>query len=168
MRAGPCGVLGSVDAVLDVAKRQAEVTHNTQDGIAAAQAAALMVHYLCFDLGSRRDLPSFLDQHVPGHNWRAPHTGDVGPKGLQSVRAALTALLRNDSLADLLIDCVEFGGDVDTVCVIATAAAACASDIDQAVPQPLLDGLENGAYGRDYLSNLDRQFAAFAHGQAST
>lgn len=165
MRAGPCGVLRPTEQVLEVAKRQAAVTHDTPNGIAAAQVAALMVHYLCFDIGSRRDLPAFLDQHVPGHDWSRPHTGDVGPKGLDSVRAALTALLRTDSLSDLLIDCVDFGGDVDTVCVIATAAAACAADIDQTIPHALLDGLENGPFGRDYLCELDRQFAAFANDQ---
>lgn len=165
MRAGPCGVLGSIDEVPDVAQRQAAVTHNTRNGVAAAQAAALMVHYLCFDLGPRRDLPQFLDQHVSGHDWGAPHTGDVGPKGLESVRAALTALLRNNALPDLLIDCVEFGGDVDTVCAIAMAAAACAADIDQTIPQSLFDDLENDAFGRDYLLALDQQFAAFAQAQ---
>ncbi|MGE0742744.1 MAG: ADP-ribosylglycohydrolase family protein [Hyphomonadaceae bacterium] len=162
MRAGPCGVLGSIDKTMEVAARQAAITHNTPDGIAAAQAAALMVHYLAFELGSRLDLPQFLNQHVPVQDWSQPHRGEVGPKGLESVRAALTALLRNASLSDLLIDCVEFGGDVDTVCVIATAAAACADDVNQTIPEPLWDGLENGDFGRDYLIGLDAQFSEFA------
>jgi ADP-ribosyl-[dinitrogen reductase] hydrolase len=165
MRAGPCGVLSSADAVMEITARQAAITHNTKAGIEAAQAAALMVHYLCFDLGPRSELPAFLDDKLPGHDWRRAHRGDVGPKGLDSVRAALTALLRNDTLSDLLVDCVEFSGDVDTVCAIATAAAACASDIDQTIPLPLWDGLENGPYGRDYLVALDAQFGAFVREQ---
>lgn len=162
MRAGPCGVLRTIEKVKAVAALQAAVTHNTPNGIAAAQAAALMVHYLCYDLGSRVNLPEFLDDHLPGYGWRAPHKGDVGPMGIESTRAALTALLRTDSLADLLIDCVNFGGDVDTVCAIATAAATCAADFDQTIPSALWDNLENGEFGRDYLIGLDSQFRDFA------
>jgi ADP-ribosylglycohydrolase len=165
MRAGPCGLLGSIKKTMEVAARQAAVTHNTPDGIAAAQAAALMVHYLGFRLGHRADLPQFLNQQLPQQDWSQPHKGEVGPKGMDSVRAALTALVRSDSLSDLLIDCVEFGGDVDTVCVIATAAAACADDVDQTIPQPLWDELENGAFGRDYLIELDAKLSEFAEKQ---
>jgi hypothetical protein len=45
------------------------------------------------------------------------------------------------------------------------AAAACAADIDQTIPQSLFDNLENDAYGRDYLLDLDQQFAVFAQAQ---
>lgn len=167
MRAGPCGVLGSVEQVMCVAGRQAAVTHNTPNGIAAAQAAALMTHYNLYRVGDRRDLPDFLHQHLPHKDWRTPHTGEVGPKGVESVRAAMTALIRNDSLADLLIDCVEFGGDVDTVATIAMAAAACATDMDQTIPSVLWEGLENGPFGRDYLLAVDDQLADFAKAQGA-
>ena len=167
MRAGPCGLLGSVEQVMRVAGRQAAVTHNTPNGMAAAQAAALMTHYMLHRVGERRDLPDFLHRHLPHQDWRVPHTGEVGPKGVDSVRAALTALVRNDSLADLLIDCVEFGGDVDTVATIATAAAACASDIDQTIPTVLWEGLENGPFGMDYLVTVDDQLAVFARAQGA-
>jgi ADP-ribosylglycohydrolase len=166
MRAAPCGLLPSIKEVMDITALQAAVTHNTRAGIAAARAAALMTHYLCYDIGDRQELPSFLDQHLPDHDWSRPHRGDVGPKGLDSVRAALTALLRNASIADLLIDCVNFGGDVDTVCAIAMGAAACASDVDQTIPQALWDDLENGPYGRDYLVAIDERFTAFIEAQA--
>jgi ADP-ribosylglycohydrolase len=165
MRAGPCGVLRSVAQVKAVAERQAAVTHDTPKGIAAAQAAALMCHYFCYGLGARADLPGFLDEHVPGYDWARPHKGDIGPSGIDAVRAAVTAVLRNNTLPDLLIDCVEFGGDVDTVATIAMAGAAWATDIDQDLPQSLWDGLENGPYGRDYLAELDRRFAVFAEAQ---
>lgn len=165
MRAGPCGVLASVPLVLEVAARQAAITHNTPDGIAAAQAAALMVHHGFHQRGARSDLPAFLDTHVPGYDWSRPHKGEVGASGIEAVRAALTALLRNDTLPDLLLDCVNFGGDVDTAAAIAMAPAACTRDIDQTLPQSLWDGLENGPYGRDYLLALDARFAAFAEAQ---
>jgi ADP-ribosylglycohydrolase len=55
MRAGPCGLLGDIGGVMKIAARQAEITHNTPDGVAAAQAAALMVHYLCSTVWDRAE-----------------------------------------------------------------------------------------------------------------
>jgi hypothetical protein len=49
--------VGGVEVVKSIAARQAAVTHDTPDGIAAAQAAAVMVHYLLYRLGPRRDPP---------------------------------------------------------------------------------------------------------------
>jgi ADP-ribosylglycohydrolase len=162
MRAGACGLLGDVEVVKSIAARQASVTHATSDGIAAAQAAALMVHFLLYRLGPRRDLPHFLDTHVCGYGWSRTHKGSVGAKGCDSVRAAVTALVRNQSVADLLVDCVNFGGDVDTVAAIAMAAAACADDIVRNIPETLWNGLENGRFGRDSLVELDRDLQDFA------
>jgi ADP-ribosyl-[dinitrogen reductase] hydrolase len=167
MRAGACGLIGSVDVVKSVAARQAAVTHDTPDGIAAAQAAALMVHYLLYRLGPRRDLPDFLDTHVRGYGWSRMREGSVGAKGCDSVGAAITALVRNHSLSDLLIDCVNFGGDVDTVAAIAMAAAACADDIVRNIPESLWNDLENGRFGRDSLIELDRDLKDFAKRQGA-
>jgi ADP-ribosylglycohydrolase len=167
MRAGACGLFGGVELVKSIAARQAAVTHNTPDGIAAAQAAALMVHYLLYRLGQRRDLPDFLETHVRGYGWSRPHKGSVGAKGCESVGAAITALVRSHSVADLMVDCVNFGGDVDTVAAIAMAAAACADDIARDIPEPLWNGLENGRFGRDRLLELDRDLQDFARRQGA-
>lgn len=40
---------------------------------------------------------------------------------------------------------------------IALAAASCSVEVVQDLPTHLIDGLENGTYGRDYLRQLDRQ-----------
>ena len=167
MRAGACGLLAGVDVVKSIAARQAAVTHDTPDGLAAAQAAALMVHYLLYRLGPRRDLPDFLDTHVRGYGWSRAHKGPVGARGCDSVGAAVTALVRSHSVTDLLVDCVNFGGDVDTVAAIAMAAAACADDIVHDIPRPLWDGLENGRFGRDRLIELDRDLQDFARRQGA-
>jgi len=49
------------------------------------------------------------------------------------------------------------GGDVDTVATIALAAASWSVDYAQDLPVALVEGLENGAFGRTYLKDLDRQ-----------
>ena len=156
MRAAPMGVFPSVEKVLEAATIQAAITHNTPDGINAARAAALMSHYFIYKLGSKRELGKFLEEHVVGE-WSNPWQGEVRSKGWMSVRAAITAVMRNDSLSELLKDCIAFTGDVDTVAAIALAAASCSNEITQDLPEHLIAGLENGSYGKDYLIALDRK-----------
>jgi ADP-ribosylglycohydrolase len=159
MRAPPLGVLPTVKAVKEHAGAQAAVTHNTPAGIHAAQASALTAHYFLYRLGPQRDLGVFLESQVPG-TWAKPWRGEVGTKGWMCVRAAVTALMRRGRLSDLLGDCIAFSGDVDTVAAIALAAASVAEEYEADLPAELLSGLENGPYGRDYLTALDRRLLA--------
>jgi ADP-ribosylglycohydrolase len=159
MRAAPIGVLPSVDQVLDHATIQARLTHDTPDGIAAACAAALAAHYFIYGLGSKGNLGGFLEQRVPGP-WSVPWTGKVGAQGMMSVRAAVTALTAASSMSELLRQCIAFTGDVDTVAAIALAAGAHSVELVQDLPEHLIQGLEAGPYGRDYLVSLDAQLMA--------
>jgi ADP-ribosylglycohydrolase len=156
MRAAPIGVLPTVERVIEATTIQAAITHNTEDGINAARAAALMSHYFIYQLGSKKNLGQFLESHVSGE-WSQPWQGEVNSKGWMSVRAAITAVMRNDSLSELLKDCIAYTGDVDTVAAIALAAASCSEEIAQDLPEHLITGLENNSYGRDYIIALDRE-----------
>ncbi|NES97223.1 MAG: ADP-ribosylglycohydrolase family protein [Desertifilum sp. SIO1I2] len=156
MRVSPVGILPTLEQVLHYAKLQAAITHNTELGMNAACAAALMSHYFIYQLGEKRDLGQFLESHVSG-NWNTPWQGEVGTLGWMCVQAAVTAVMRNDSMCAILQDCVAFTGDVDTVGAIALAAASCSVEVTQDLPHHLIEGLENGSYGRDYLIQLDRQ-----------
>ncbi len=89
-----------------------------------------------------------------------PWTGKVGSKGRMSVRAAITAITACDGLSDLLRTCVAFGGDVDTVAAIALSAASCCPRFRKDLPAALVEGLENGTYGRNYIVELDRRLLA--------
>jgi ADP-ribosylglycohydrolase len=156
MRAGPIGVFPTIDEVVERCSIQAAITHNSPDGINAAVAASLMTHYFLYDLGPKKDLGTFLERHVPGQ-WSQPWRGRVGAKGWMSVRAAVTAILEADSLSSMLKLCVHFTGDVDTVASLAMAAASCSREVEQDLPTALVNDLENGPYGRDYLVKLDQQ-----------
>jgi ADP-ribosyl-[dinitrogen reductase] hydrolase len=156
MRATPLGVLPTIGEVVEKCRVQAAVTHNTPDGINAALAAALMTHYFLYNLGPKEQLPDFLQGQVDGQ-WISPWFGKVEGKGWMSVRAAITAVVRNTRLSDLLKDCVEFTGDVDTVATIALATASCSPEYEQDLPASLVLELENGAYGREYLAALDHR-----------
>jgi ADP-ribosylglycohydrolase len=156
MRVVPFGIYPKVETVIALATMQAAITHNTTDGINAAVTAALMAHYFLYNLGTKADLPKFLDSHVPG-NWGETWSGLVGEKGWMAVRAAVTAVVAHDSLSEILRQCVDFTGDIDTVAAIALGAAAASAEVKQDLPQVLVDGLENGPYGRDYLVALDKR-----------
>src|SRR5205085_66249 len=97
MRSVPLGVFPTVDEVLDRCRVQAAITHDTSDGIHAAQAAALMSHYFVYRLGTLSQLGAFLESRVPGR-WSSPWRDKVGAKGWMSVRAAVTAIVRNNRL----------------------------------------------------------------------
>jgi ADP-ribosyl-[dinitrogen reductase] hydrolase len=156
MRSGPIGIFPTIEKVIENATIQAAITHNTPDGINAARAAALMSHYFIYQLGSKQNLGDFLENHIFGE-WSIPWQGKVSVKGLDCVRAAITAVMRNDCLSKLLQDCIAFSGDVDTVATIALAAGSCSREIAQDLPENLVEGLENRFYGRDYIIELDKQ-----------
>jgi ADP-ribosylglycohydrolase len=161
MRACAIGILPTVAEVLERCTLQAKLTHNTPDGVAAACAAALLSHYFLYDLGVKKDVGKFIQAQLPSSfnhlHWQRPYVGAVKSKGWMSVRAAITAVLRNDRLSDLLKDCIAFTGDVDTVATIALAAAAHSREYTQDLPAHLVQTLENGTYGRDYITALDQR-----------
>ena len=156
MRSAPMGVLPTIEKVIEAATIQAAITHNTPDGINASKAAALMSHYFIYQLGEKQQLGEFLETYVPG-TWAVPWEGKVKSLGWMSVRAAITAIMRNDSMSELLTDCIAFAGDVDTVGAIALAAASSSIEIAQDIPTHLIQTLENSKYGRDYIIELDRK-----------
>lgn len=155
MRAAPIGIFSDIEQVIKFATIQAAITHNTLDGINAAVAAALMAHYFIYQLGAKKDLGTFLETHVSGQ-WAQPWQGKVKAQGWISVQAAITAVMRNECMSKLLQDCISFTGDVDTVAAIALGAASCSGEIEQDIPIHLIESLENGAYGCDYLLALDK------------
>ena len=156
MRAAPIGVYPTIEQVIERSSLQAAITHNTPDGINAAVAASLMTHYFLYRLGPKKELGIFLARHVPGP-WARPWHGKVGSKGWMSVQAAITALLKHTRMSELLKACIQFSGDVDTVAAIALAAGSCCREIAQDLPSHLLNALENGSYGKDYIVRLDEQ-----------
>ena len=163
MRACPIGCYSSIQEVINRCTMQASLTHNTHLGKNAAIAASLMTHFFLYNLGTKEELPVFLCQHVHG-NWNEPWVGEVGSRGWMSVRAAITSIMQNNTLSEVLRSCITWGGDTDTVATIAMGAASCCNGIEQDLPDNLIYGLENKRYGRDYLIELDEKLKAFIAG----
>ena len=156
MRACPIGILPCEIEVMAKTALQASVTHDTPNGIAAAQGAALAAHYFAYDRGPKKDLGDYISSLVKS-DWVFPWTGPVDSKGMHSVSAAITTIMNCDSMSELLKESIAFCGDVDTVAAIACSAASLSKEIKQDIPQNLYDGLENGWQGREYLEELDKR-----------
>jgi len=162
MRANPIGILETEEQVIDYSKIQAKLTHNTDSGISAAVAVSLSSFYFLNDIGPKSELADYLEERIHGvkfgHDLRDKWTQTkVGEQGIESVHAAVQAIMNSDSMSSLLYNCVEYGGDTDTVAAIAGGAASCSKEIKQDIPENLILTLENGPYGRDFLIELDRQ-----------
>lgn len=165
MRAGCIGLFSDVDELMEVCRIQAAVTHDTPLGIGAAQAAALMVHYGVYGKGDRSDLPEYLNSVVPVVDWADLPKKKIGHLGVDSVKAALRAVVDGSRMTEILRSVVALGGDTDTAATVAMAAAHCFVDVEQDLPDVLFDGFEDGAFGREYVMELDEKLRAFAEGQ---
>lgn len=157
MRAGPLGLLRGSRDVVDRAMFQASLTHATWEGMTAAAASALMVHYFHYELGTKTDLPDYLLSHLPGVSWNVRWRGSVGTKATDSVKAALTCILEADTMIDVLDHAILLGGDTDTTAAIAGCAASRSTEIAQIIPVPLHKGFEDGGFGRSFLADLDEK-----------
>lgn len=167
MRAGPIGLYPTIADVIERTTLQAKLTHDTPGGINAALAAALMTHYCFYQLGPKAQLGEFLQTHVPGP-WTKRWRGKVGSPGMESVHAAVTAVLAHDSLSAILQQSIAFAGDVDTVATVALCAASCSTDVAQDLPAVLYEGLEDGPYGRRYLERLEEGLLQRVGGQSKS
>ncbi len=161
MRSGPCGVIRNVETLFRTVNTHASITHNTTDGIVAAYAAALMTHFCIYNFGDRERIGEYVEAilgtRVP---WNTDWEGKVTLLGPEAVRAAITAIKRHDNLQDIMVECVKFTGDVDTVAAIAGSAASCHPQIKSNLHPNLWATLENGKYGKDFLVELDIKLMA--------
>jgi ADP-ribosylglycohydrolase len=161
MRAPPLGVLQDADEVVQKATIQAQLTHNTREGIDAACASALLAHYCVHGVGPKEEAGKWIEARLGGQ-WGEPWELPVGSPGWQHVRAAITVVSRSSRLSEVLQRSVAVTGDVDTVAAIAMAAAAhCVGIKNDLSDFPFLEaGLENEDYGLDFLASLDARLMA--------
>jgi len=157
MRASVIGLLPGLELVKHLTALQASVTHNTSGGIDSAIASALICHYFRFISPNTQELPDFLSDHIPTHDWYTPWQGRVPVHGISTVQAALTALRSSSSLSQILKRCISFTGDVDSVATIACSCSAVNDQIRKDLPTNLWTNLENTSYGLNYLQKIDKR-----------
>lgn len=158
MRAVPLGLIADKDLLLLAAREQASVTHATDDGILSAQVVALMAHFLLYEQAPLAQLPAMIFD-ATGFELRLDWQAEVECDARQTLHAMATALLATRSKAQLLHDCVNFGGDVDSVAAIALGLASLTAQYADDLPASLVATLEDGLYGKRFLSGLDTALA---------
>ncbi len=156
MRSAPLGFYPEISDVIGKTQLQACITHNTYEGITSSVAVALSSHYFIYKIGKKKDLANFISTYVPGkwdNNWSEP----VSTGGMNCAKAAISSVISSNTLTELLIRCVALTGDTDTVSAIAFGIASHCDEIKDDLSKNLLQELENGIYGRDYLQSIDDQ-----------
>ncbi len=159
MRSVPLGLIPEKSALAQAARAQAVVTHHTTEGVLSSHVVALMTHFLLYDRAALIDLPTLIERET-GFVLATDWDSEVACDAIQTLHAVNTALQRNISMAALLRDCVNFGGDVDSVAAIAMGVASVSSEYIWDIPDVLTLGLEDQAYGRKFLTQLDAALAA--------
>jgi ADP-ribosyl-[dinitrogen reductase] hydrolase len=159
MRAYVLGVYKDRNEVLEKAEAQAVITHNTSEAVESAKAVALAAHYLLYNSGEVNQIGEYLTAELGGQ-WNQNWVGEVGMQAHEAVWAALTLLKEENNLAQILRRAVAFGGDTDTVVSIALGCASCSPKFANNLPVSLINGLENGPYGRNFLIDLNKKLLA--------
>jgi ADP-ribosyl-[dinitrogen reductase] hydrolase len=156
MRSVPLGLINNIDQLLHTAKIQASVTHNTTEGILSSQIIALAANKLIYEKYAIKDLPGLIQTTLNftiNTHWQK----EVQCDAVQTIHAVFSALVSHTSMGRLLIDCVNYGGDVDSVAAIALGLASLSTEYEQDIHPNLFFSLENHNYGFDFLKKLDQQ-----------
>jgi ADP-ribosylglycohydrolase len=154
MRSVPLAVIGDLARLRRVALAQAAVTHDSQEGRLSSHVVALMGHALLHARLRIDEVPSYVERHA-GFVLQRDWSAEVACDAIETLHAVNTALQRHRAMSGLLRGCVEFGGDVDSVAAIAVGLASLSREYMDDIPATLVDGLEDGAFGRSYLRALD-------------
>ena len=154
MRSVPLGLIEDKQQVLSVAGTQASVTHNSREGILSSKVVALMAHLILYEKVAIEDLPKLVERET-GFSLRSDWNQQVECDAIQTLHAVNTALQSNRSVSKLLLDSVNFGGDVDSVAAVACGLASVCREYTLDFPESLVAGLESGNYGIDFLEELD-------------
>jgi len=162
MRSIPLGVLCNPKMVKEISTMQASITHNTKEGIDSSVIVALASHYLLRAI-PKENLVERIENHVPGYNLHDEWIGKVECDGIMTAKAALSVLLRTDSMHETLVNAVAFGGDTDSTASIALGLQSIYQNHIDDLDKTLLDNIENSAYGFDYCQSLEhRLFEKFS------
>ena len=165
MRSVPLGLLADRELMRRLARQQASVTHDSPEGRLSSEVVALMAHAL-WHHGARVGELAAMVAAETGFELRDDWQAEVEVDAVQTLHAVHTALAAHRSMRELLRACVAFGGDTDSVAAIALGLASLSQEFVNDLPASLLEGLENGPFGRDWLIALDARFAAhFAVGR---
>lgn len=163
MRSIPLGVISDVSVLLDVARLQASVTHDTLDGIISSQSIAFLSWWALhtdasFDIACKKLVgacPKFRQIYEEPWQGRVKDMRRDGgfDVGLNTVWAVTTLLKEQKTLMGILDQVIDWGGDTDSVAAIAWGIAS--TRMRDQVPEFMeLDLEAESRYGVQFLKEL--------------
>lgn len=170
MRVAPVGLLFWRDEqrLIEQAVYSARPTHTHPLGIEGAVLLALAIRFVLHHATFfRAGLFSYLSQHAASEEFAdvLSDAARLGPEDtlgrlgntLEAHRSVVTSIacfaLNMDSYEDTIARAISLGGDVDTLAAMAGAISGARLGVG-AIPRHLVDRLENGPKGRDYILGL--------------
>lgn len=154
MRSVPLGVILHEPKLLEVAATQASLTHNTEGGITSSQMVALASRFAMYESAPLTEIFTYIGDWLHLNNLRWEGGPVVGPNlGMLTARAAITLVIGEPNLLSIAKKAISWGGDTDSVLAIAWGIASARKDGAE-LPEFFHRDLENGPYGRDYLTGL--------------
>ena len=152
MRSLPLGFL-PLDGILEIAKVQASVTHNTLHGIRGSQAIALASYFVRTG-NDPRYVREFVSSHLRTNMFDRIWTGPVSTETLDVVCAVFSVVETSHCQTDAIHKAIGFSGDVDSVAALACGLLAPRYPITTPY---LIENFEQSAYAREYLEQLENQ-----------
>ena len=157
MRVSPVGfAFGTLEEVLDQAKRSAEVTHDHPEGIKGAQAVASAV-FLARTGKTKEQIKSYVETTFDYHLDTALDV--IRPKYefhvscQKSVPQAIRAFLESESYEDAVRKAISLGGDSDTLaCMAGGIAQAFYGGVPEEISRRVHEILD------DHLGDVTRKF----------
>lgn len=179
MRALPIGMIKELDKVIEYAYINAEVTHNTPQGIVSSVGTALLSHHQIYNIDA--DIFDYINDHIWKIHFDSANyfkkirqmdsedpsilfgkdniSKGVPCDGVRTLGAVLYILSNFGTDAnEVLKKSVLLGGDTDSVASIALGTNSIQSGIDDLDPF-LYKGLTNHKYGKDYIIDLGKKLS---------
>lgn len=176
MRSVPLGLIKNKFKVIEYAKINASVTHNTAKGIASSVVVALESHYN-FHKGRNAHYETEIYPHIKSLDYETAsylfnvsklrkldletilgeHKNSGVPcDGMRTVGAMVYLLDNFRNPLDIIVNSVRFGGDTDSVAAISLGINLMNRNVSE-LPSWMLKTLNNEAYGCDYLIDLGKK-----------
>jgi len=155
MRVSPVGWLFNTEEdVLREAKRSAEVTHNSKEGIDSAQAVAMCI-YMGRSKKSKEDIRRYVEEKFKYDLSKSVDevrdTYEYNELASTTVPECIICFLESNSFEDSIRNAISLGGDADTLAAITGSMAEAFYGVDEEMwnraklylPKEMLEILEN-------------------------
>lgn len=175
MRSVPLGLIIDSEKVVEYAKVNASVTHNTPKGIDSSVFVGLTSHYSFYQDRlpnlEKEIIPYLKDSETIDYLRKVSEMNGLDKKllfgekyekkgvpcdGMRTAGAVQYILSNFSNPSDVLQESVKLGGDTDSVASISLGINLMNNSISD-LPEFLFNDLVNSKYGRDYLIKLGRQ-----------